>query len=48
MELVLNSLLLGTAWDDLGCFRLYGGRVLVVPDKSIAAFNKRQRVEPHV
>jgi hypothetical protein len=38
----------GTAWDDLGCFRLYVGRVLIVPDKSLAAFNKRQRVEPHV
>jgi hypothetical protein len=40
MKLTLNALPFRTVWDDLGCFRPYGGRVLVVPVESPAASTK--------
>jgi hypothetical protein len=37
MKLALTSLPFRTAWDELGSFRLHGGRVLVVPKEFSAA-----------
>jgi hypothetical protein len=32
-----------TAWDDVGRFRLYGGRVLVVPGESLSRSSHSER-----